>query len=98
LLAPSTIFFHKAFPAKQVGTLERLCIIEEVEKTPSEKRTDMAKQLGLPPSTLNSIIAKKREIREQVDKCGASAKKRKMGKESTYIKLENVLFAWYQQT
>jgi hypothetical protein len=29
--------------------------------------------------------------------CGTSAKKKKMGKESTYSELENVLFAWYQQ-
>jgi hypothetical protein len=41
------------------------------------------------------ITAKKREIREQADKCGMSANKRKTGKESTYSKLENVLFAWY---
>jgi hypothetical protein len=53
-----------AFPVKQVQTLEeRLRIIEEVEKNPSEKRTDVAKQLGLPPSTLNTIIVKKK-IRE----------------------------------
>jgi hypothetical protein len=52
-----------AFPVKQVRALEEpLCIIEEVEKTPSEKRTDPAKQLCLPPSTLNTIIVKK--IRE----------------------------------
>jgi hypothetical protein len=31
---------------------------------PSEKRTDVAKQLGLPPSTLNRIIARKKKIRE----------------------------------
>jgi hypothetical protein len=50
-----TIFFHIAFPVKQVQTLEeRLCIIEEVEKNPSEKRTDVVKRLGLPPSTLKS--------------------------------------------
>jgi hypothetical protein len=30
------------------------------------------------------IIAKKREIREQADKCDTSAKKRKMGKLLTY--------------
>jgi DNA-binding IclR family transcriptional regulator len=53
-----------AFPVKQVRTLEQqLRIIEEVEKNPSEKRIDVAKQLGLPPSTLNTIIAKK-NIRE----------------------------------
>ncbi|PSN37927.1 hypothetical protein C0J52_12231 [Blattella germanica] len=47
-----------AFPVKQVRTLEqRLRIIEEVEKNPKEKRVDIAKRLGLPPSTLNSIIS-----------------------------------------
>jgi hypothetical protein len=46
-----------AFPVKQVRTLEeQLRIIEEVEKNPSERRTDVAKRLGLPPSTLNTII------------------------------------------
>jgi hypothetical protein len=34
-----------------------------VQKNPSEKRTDVAKQLGLPPSTLNTIIVKEK-IRE----------------------------------
>jgi hypothetical protein len=32
-----------AFPVKRVQTLEQLRIIEEVEKNPSEKRTDVAK-------------------------------------------------------
>jgi hypothetical protein len=85
-------FSHVAFPVKQVQTFEeQLRVIEEVEKTPSEKRTDVAQRLGLPPSTLNSIIAKKREIREQDDKCGSSAKRRKTGMESIYSKLENGL-------
>jgi hypothetical protein len=33
-------------------------------ENPSEKRIDVAKQIGLPPSTLNTIIAKKKKIRE----------------------------------
>jgi hypothetical protein len=41
-----------------------LLIIEEVQKNPSEKWTDIAKQLGLPQTTLNTIIAKKNKIRE----------------------------------
>ena len=41
---------------KQVRTLEeRICIIEEVEKTLTGKRVDIAKCLRLPSSTLNSI-------------------------------------------
>jgi hypothetical protein len=51
----------------------------------------------LSASTLNSIFAKKDEIREQIEKCGNACKKRKTGRESTFAELETVLFAWYQQ-
>jgi hypothetical protein len=55
------------FPVKHVRTSEdRLHIIEEAEKNPPEKRTDIAKRLGLPPSTPNLIIAKKREIESRL--------------------------------
>jgi hypothetical protein len=81
-------------PTKQVRTLhKRLKIIEEVEKNPTEKRIDIAKRLGLAPSMLNSIFAKKREIREQIDKCGKSCKKRKMGRESAFCELQSVMLA-----
>jgi plasmid maintenance system antidote protein VapI len=50
-------------PVRLVRTLhDRLKISEEVEKTPTEKRVNVAKRLGIPPSTLNSIVAKKRKI------------------------------------
>jgi hypothetical protein len=51
----------------------------------------------LPASTLNSIFAKKNEIREQIQKCGNACKKRKTGKEPTFSEMETVLFTWYQQ-
>ncbi|XP_046406279.1 tigger transposable element-derived protein 4-like [Ischnura elegans] len=87
-----------ALPKKQVRTLkDRLQIIEEVEKNPGEKRVDIAKRLRWSASTLNSIIAEKREIREQIEKCGSASKKRKTGKESTFAELETVLFNWFQQ-
>lgn len=70
--------------AKQIRTLEeRLHIIDEVERNPYEKKINIAKRLGIPPSTLNSIISKKKEIREKTDKYGTSAKKRKTYKMST---------------
>jgi hypothetical protein len=85
-------------PRKQVRTLhERLKITEEVEKNPTKKWIDIAKSLGLAPSSLNSIVAKKREIREQIDKCSKSCKKRKTGRESTFRELKSILLAWYQQ-
>jgi len=87
-----------AQPKKQVRTLHnRLKIIEKVEKNLGEKRVYNAKQLGLPASTLNSIFAKKDKIHQQIPKCGNACKKRKTGKESTFVELETVLFTWYQQ-
>jgi pantothenate kinase len=47
----------------------------------------------LPASTLNTIFAKKNEIREQIQKRGNA----KTGKESTFAELETVLLTWYQQ-
>jgi predicted transcriptional regulator len=71
-----------ALPKKHVRTLhDRLKIIQEVEKNPGEKCVDIAKRLGLPASTLNSIFAKKNEIHKQIHKCGNACKKRKTGKE-----------------
>jgi transposase-like protein len=56
-----------------------LKIVEEV-KNPGEKHIDIAKHLGLAPSTLNSIFAKKDRIREQTEKCGNASKKSKTGR------------------
>jgi hypothetical protein len=73
---------------KLVRTLyDRLKIIEEIEKNPGEKPVDIAKRLWLPASTLNSIFAKKNDIREQIQKCGNVYKKRKTRKESTFAEL-----------
>jgi hypothetical protein len=78
---------------KPVRTLrDRLKIVQEVEKNPGEKTCGHCKKLGLPASTLNSIFAKKNEIREQIQKCGNACKKRKTGKEWTFAELETVLF------
>jgi hypothetical protein len=45
---------------------DRLKLIHEVGKNPGEKRVDIAKRLRLPASILNTIFAKKNDIREQV--------------------------------
>jgi ribosomal protein L13E len=82
----------------QVRTLHKqLKIVEEVEKNPGEKRVEIAKRFELAPNTLNSIFAKKDEIRQHTEKCGNASKKRKIGRESTFAELESVLFMWYQQ-
>lgn len=70
---------------------ERLKIIEE--NNPTDRRSNVAKRHGLAPSALNAIVARRREIREQI---GESCKKRKSGGESTSRTPKCVLFRQYQ--
>jgi hypothetical protein len=51
---------------------ERLKIIDE--NNPTDRRMNIAERLGLASSALNSIVARKREIREQNATCGESCK------------------------
>jgi hypothetical protein len=44
--------------------------VEEVEENPTDKRIDIGKRLGLAPSMVNSIVAREREIQEQIVNCG----------------------------
>ena len=68
---------NKPKPTKKVRTLEeRATIVKEVESNPTETRISIAKRLGLPVSTLNSIVKARHDIRENIAKCGVSAKKR----------------------
>jgi hypothetical protein len=87
------VFGSLAMAQKLVRALhDRLKIIEQIDKNHGEKRVDIAKRLGLPASTLNTIFAKKNDIHEQIQKYGNACKKRKTGKESTFAELETVLF------
>jgi hypothetical protein len=42
-------------------------------------------------STLNSTVIEKREIQEEIDKCGGFCKKRKMVREPTFYEHDHVL-------
>lgn len=70
---------------------ERLKIIEE--NNPTDRRSNIAKRHGLAPSALNTIVVRRREIREQI---GESCKKTKAGRESTSRRRKCVLFGQYQ--
>jgi hypothetical protein len=60
---------------KLVRTLyDRLKIIEEIQKNAGEKRVDIAKQFGLPTSTLNTIHQEERDPRKLPIKHHANSK------------------------
>jgi hypothetical protein len=68
-----------AQPKEQMRTLHnRLKITEEVEKNPGEKCVYIEKRLRLAASTLNSIFAKKDEIRQQIEKSDKRARREKL--------------------
>jgi hypothetical protein len=71
---------------------KRSKIIAEVEKNPTEKWFDMTKYLGLSPSTLNSAVAKKVEIVEQISKCRKSVRKRRQ--EETLYSASFRVYGW----
>ncbi|KAK8785448.1 hypothetical protein V5799_008190 [Amblyomma americanum] len=47
---------------KALSLEEKLDVLNAVDRQPAQKRVDIAKDLGLPPSTLNSIVSKSAEI------------------------------------
>jgi hypothetical protein len=65
---------------------ERLKMIEENVST--DRRINLAKCLGLAPSALKVIVARKRKIGEQIVSCWESCEKRKVGRESPSHKLK----------
>lgn len=53
---------------------ERLGILNAVGQQPAQIRIDIAKELGLPPSTLNSVVSKHAEIEGNAVPFGVKAK------------------------
>ncbi|KAH7947438.1 hypothetical protein HPB52_011951 [Rhipicephalus sanguineus] len=65
-----------------------------VDKQPTRKRVDIAKDLGPPPSTLNSIVSKRAEIKGNAAPFGPKAKQARCAK---YGNLEETLLTWFNQ-
>lgn len=76
---------------------ERLKIINEVENNPNEKLASVAKRLGLPSSTLATILMNKESIRANAHKFASTYKTRKTGRNSNFVALEEELIMWFEQ-
>ena len=61
---------------KCVTIAEKLNILKVVNESGNKKRVDIAKELGIAPSTLNSIVAKATEIEESSCIFGVLSNKR----------------------
>ncbi|XP_049799604.1 tigger transposable element-derived protein 4-like [Schistocerca nitens] len=80
---------------KNISLEDKVSIIKKVEASPGVSHVELAKQLGLAPSTLNTIMKNRSSIMEGFENCGNS--KRTRLKQSTYDEMEKVLLTWFQQ-
>jgi transposase len=79
---------------KVLSVSEKLEIIKKVDTQLHVTCTKVAEQFSIPASTLNNIIANKKNILQQ---CVTSQPGRKKLKASKYEKTELVLLEWFRQ-
>lgn len=79
---------------KAITVKEKLAIIQKVDSNPSASRVSIAKELGLPASTLNSIVSKREILLREAANTSSNCKKRKLGK---YEDVEKPLLEWFKQ-
>ncbi|XP_064473928.1 MYND-type zinc finger-containing chromatin reader ZMYND8-like isoform X2 [Ornithodoros turicata] len=76
-------------------SLERkLELLAAVEREPDRARVDIAKEFGLPASTLNSIVARRNEVESNVQRFDAATKSAKTAR---YSAVETALVDWLRQ-
>lgn len=73
---------------------DKMKIIQEVENNPNETKTDIAKRLKIPLSTLATIVGKKQEIVTTFMRAGPSGVKRSRAQDGQFADLEQALFSW----
>ncbi|GBN77833.1 hypothetical protein AVEN_18658-1 [Araneus ventricosus] len=80
---------------KSLSLKEKVCILKKVYEKQHLKRVDLAKELRLPVSTLNTLIYKRKIIEESHHESGFSASKKvQSGK---FADVEKVLLQWFNQ-
>lgn len=79
---------------KAFSLQEKLNILRAVEENPTRKRVCLAKELGLTPSTLNTIVARRSKIEENARNFAGGCKQAR-GAEHT--PLDEAVFKWFKQ-
>ncbi|KAG0419344.1 hypothetical protein HPB47_004179 [Ixodes persulcatus] len=75
-------------------TMSKIDIISKVEEDRKKQRVDLARELGLPVSTLNTIVGKQEEIRNKVLVFDASVKQTRGAQ---HAQMEEILVAWFKE-
>ncbi|GBN81449.1 Tigger transposable element-derived protein 6 [Araneus ventricosus] len=74
-----------------------MCILKKVGENQHLKRVDLAKELGLPVSTLNTLIYKRKIIEESHHQSGSSASKKLRVQSGKFADVEKGLLQWFNQ-
>lgn len=78
---------HKAFSVKEKCKLG-------VEESPKRKRVDLAREFGLPVSTLSTIVSQQEELRKKLKIFGGGVKQMRG---ANHQLLEDVLLTWFEE-
>lgn len=73
---------------------EKLGIIGKAEKKPQKKHVDLTCKLGVPVSTLNTIIWKRDEIQRNSQVFGINVKQTRCAQHG---KIEEILLPWFKE-
>ncbi|XP_072145362.1 tigger transposable element-derived protein 6-like [Dermacentor andersoni] len=79
---------------KALSLKEKLYVLAKVDENPQKKRVDLARELCLPVSTLNTIVGKREEIQKNIQVFGAGVKQTRGAQHG---KMEEVLLAWFRE-
>ena len=80
---------------KMLTIVEKVKIIQEVEKNPTTSTIEIKRKFNLAPSSLFCIMKNKQLILDEELKCGGEAIKRKNIKSSPYDEMEKILIEWF---
>lgn len=79
---------------KALSFKEKLDILRKVDDDPKRKRIDVAKELGLAPSTLSTVVGQRDEIMRNVQRFSADVKE---ANTAHYVKVEDALLTWFRE-
>ncbi|GBM44548.1 hypothetical protein AVEN_250532-1 [Araneus ventricosus] len=82
---------------KSLSLKKKMCILKKVNENQHLKRVDLAKELGLPVSTLNTLIYKRQIIEESHHQSGSSARKKLRVHIRKFADVEKVFLQWFNQ-
>lgn len=86
--------FNMSRKQKALTLKEKLDILSKVDENPRKKRVDLARELGLPVSTLNTIVGKQEEIQKKIQVFSAGVKQTRGAQHG---KMEQILLAWFKE-